>query len=705
LIGSPDNLSQFGGAFAHALFDGLWAGAAVAVAMHLFLRMHRGLNAASRHAAWYAALIVIAAMPVVSFGASLARINISAAPTQLATQSMPAAVGAARAAPAIGIQSDGLAQTASAAAGALWNSDFARDAAIAAAIVAAAIALARISLLLTGLFGLAIVKRASRIVDPAIAPSLARSIASDPRARPVDVRISETIDAPAAAGFRTPAILLPAALFESLDLEAIDQIAMHEYAHLRRYDDWTNLAQRFLERLYWFNPAIWFVAGRIDLDREIACDDWVIAGAKGVSGYADCLWQLARDGRVPAFAATAPGAFLTRNQIVARIEHLLERPSHGEPFWRPSKLLAVAPVLAAALALVITRAPAIAVHVDAAPVASARVVTPVDVQVVAVRSTIRSRTETVATTARTAAPAVAAPAPTICPARVRERARSAAHEIHQAVHGAIAGHFPSMERTMLRSIRHAIHDSARAASAGSAASREAHEAAAAIVAASDVTDNAPTGAMNRNMLAHCTGCDLSGQDLRNADLHDLSLTGDNLSDSDLRGANLRNAILTGVDLSNAKLDGADLRGASLTGTDIDGATFSGAKVDGIRLVGMQLTNAILATSSVRAIIGDCAGCDLSGLDLHGRDLHGITLDGADLHGVDLSGANLSGARFNGVDFSGAKFDGANLRNASMNGCNLEDVDLSRAHTDGLLLHGTTVGDHSHASAPHSTTTG
>lgn len=696
MIGFSDNLSQFGGAFAHALFDGLWVGAAVAVAMHLFLRVHRRLSAASRHAAWYVSLIVIAAMPVVSFGTSLTRISVSAAPAAVAP-SLAAPAGSNQAPPSGSSQPDNFAQSASAHVRAFWDSDFARDTAIAAALAATAIALARIVVLLSGLFGLAVVKRASRIVDPALAPNLARTMASDERARLVDVRISDIIDAPAAAGFRTPAILLPAALVESLDPEAVDQIAMHEYAHLQRYDDWTNLAQRFIERLYWFNPSIWFVAGRIDLDREIACDDWVVAGTTGVSGYADCLWQLARDGRVPAFAATAPGAFLTRNHIVARIEHLLERRRDGEPFWRPAKLLAAAPVLAAALALVVTRAPAIAVHVDAAPAALpghiatvATVATRVRVAPATVPSTVASVPVTIS---RPVAPA-AAPAPTNCPTLSRRHKLHAERAGHQAMHAALAAQY-AVNTAMTHTIRYSIHITERAVS------RDAHAAMPAIVAASDVTDNAPTGAMNRNMLAHCTGCDLSGQDLRNADLHDLSLTGDNLSDADLRGANLRNAVLTGVDLSDAKLDGADLRGASLTGTDIDGATFSGAKVDGIKLVGMQLTNAILATSSVRAIIGDCAGCDLTGLDLHGRDLHGITLDGADLHDVDLSGANLSGARFNGVDFSGAKFDGADLRNASMNGCNLENVDLSRAHTDGLLLHGTTVGDHTHASSPRS----
>jgi uncharacterized protein YjbI with pentapeptide repeats len=218
-----------------------------------------------------------------------------------------------------------------------------------------------------------------------------------------------------------------------------------------------------------------------------------------------------------------------------------------------------------------------------------------------------------------------------------------------------------------------------------------HAHAASLMAAAAETDNLTYGPNDRNLLAHCTGCDLSGKDLRNADLHGITLTGDDLSGADLRGANLRGTVLTGVDLSNARLDGADLRGTVFTGSDIDGATFTGAKTDGIKLVGMQVTNSILVGTSARAILGSCAGCDLSGLDLHGRDLHGITFDGADMHGTDLRGANLQGARFNGVDLSGVKLDGADLSHAQFNGCDLQGVDFTHAQTQGIQLQGSSLG--------------
>ena len=65
-----------------------------------------------------------------------------------------------------------------------------------------------------------------------------------------------------------------------------------------------------------------------------------------------------------------------------------------------------------------------------------------------------------------------------------------------------------------------------------------------------------------------SGADLRGANLRGADLRDANLSGANLSDANLRGAylsdaNLRGAYLRGANLSGANLSDANLRGAYL----------------------------------------------------------------------------------------------------------------------------------------------
>jgi hypothetical protein len=77
--------------------------------------------------------------------------------------------------------------------------------------------------------------------------------------------------------------------------------------------------------------------------------------------------------------------------------------------------------------------------------------------------------------------------------------------------------------------------------------------------------------------AYLSGADLRSADLRSADLSGAYLSGANLSGDYLSGANLRSADLSGAYLSGAYLSGADLRSADLSGADLRSAYLSGAK--------------------------------------------------------------------------------------------------------------------------------
>ena len=72
---------------------------------------------------------------------------------------------------------------------------------------------------------------------------------------------------------------------------------------------------------------------------------------------------------------------------------------------------------------------------------------------------------------------------------------------------------------------------------------------------------------------------LSGADLRYADLSDANLHDADLHDANLSGADLRYANLSDADLSGADLRGADLHGANLRGADLRYADLHGANID------------------------------------------------------------------------------------------------------------------------------
>ena len=108
---------------------------------------------------------------------------------------------------------------------------------------------------------------------------------------------------------------------------------------------------------------------------------------------------------------------------------------------------------------------------------------------------------------------------------------------------------------------------------------------------------------------------LSGADLRGADLYRANLRG-----ASLRGASLRRANLSGADLRGADLREADLRGANLICADLNGAYLRWADLSG----------------------ADLRGSDISKADLRGANLRGSDISGADLRGVYFRDANLSG---------------------------------------------------------------
>jgi beta-lactamase regulating signal transducer with metallopeptidase domain len=89
--------------------------------------------------------------------------------------------------------------------------------------------------------------------------------------------VSSEIASPMAVGFRKPAVVIPETLLNDFTEKELDHVILHELAHIARRDDWTNLFARVIGALLPIHPVAVWVVKRIELDREIACDDWVVA--------------------------------------------------------------------------------------------------------------------------------------------------------------------------------------------------------------------------------------------------------------------------------------------------------------------------------------------------------------------------------------------------------------------------------------------
>ena len=95
--------------------------------------------------------------------------------------------------------------------------------------------------------------------------------------RSVELRTSQDLSAPMAAGLIRLVIFLPENLTEQVSEDELEQILLHELAHLARRDDWMQLGQRLTQAVLFFHPAVHWLSRRLNLERELACDDWVVS--------------------------------------------------------------------------------------------------------------------------------------------------------------------------------------------------------------------------------------------------------------------------------------------------------------------------------------------------------------------------------------------------------------------------------------------
>jgi beta-lactamase regulating signal transducer with metallopeptidase domain/protocatechuate 3,4-dioxygenase beta subunit len=166
--------------------------------------------------------------------------------------------------------------------------------------------------------------------------------------RSVRVAASADVDVPVAIGPYRPAILLPWRLLDELDEADLDRVGLHETAHLARRDDYAILVQRVAEALMALHPVVRWITRRIDLEREIACDDFVIAATGNPRGYASCLARIAERNAGVRFTMAA-GVADQRSHLSRRIETLLDGARHTGPRLLKTRLALAAAVLCCAM--------------------------------------------------------------------------------------------------------------------------------------------------------------------------------------------------------------------------------------------------------------------------------------------------------------------------------------------------------------------
>jgi beta-lactamase regulating signal transducer with metallopeptidase domain len=247
------------------ILNALPEGILIALFAGVLLSVLRKQNSGTRFAVWFLALLTVAAMPLLGgFGGEQKQV--------LAGMSSAAASwGSMR--PAISIPAS-------------WGLFL-----FLGWVVGASLAMARLALGLWQLRGLRL--SCTPIMTEELDPAVRKTVeAIADSGKSVTITTSEFVRVPAAIGFWKRTIILPAWALRELAPQDLNVILLHEFAHLRRGDDWTNLVQKIVRGLFFFHPAIWWIDSRLSVEREMACDDAVLAETANPHGYATCLVSL-----------------------------------------------------------------------------------------------------------------------------------------------------------------------------------------------------------------------------------------------------------------------------------------------------------------------------------------------------------------------------------------------------------------------------
>ena len=188
-----------------------------------------------------------------------------------------------------------------------------------------------------------------------------------PSRRRAAVLSSGAVAAPVLAGLRHPAILIPRHLLAGLSEPELVSVALHETAHLVRRDDYALLGERLIQALLPLDPAIWWILRQIGLEREIACDEFVVEAQGSPRRYAACLVRVMELCRGARISWAAAGMAASRSQFGRRVDALLDTGRPPARHSRRLRLLVAAAIVAACAGLALRAPRAIAFAMPPAP--------------------------------------------------------------------------------------------------------------------------------------------------------------------------------------------------------------------------------------------------------------------------------------------------------------------------------------------------
>ncbi|HEY7441160.1 MAG TPA: M56 family metallopeptidase [Vicinamibacterales bacterium] len=275
-----------------ALLNWLWQGCAVTVAVGIAVTLCKRLSATTRYQVWWATLVLVLALPAFrTLGAALLP-----APEQT--------LGVGSPSPVLILPLPRWPLAALVIAWLVW---------VGVLFSRAAAAFRRVQHL----------KRTCTPFPTDREAQLDHWTAIRASGRQVRLVVSDHVRYAAAIGLRSPVIAVAPVVLHELDDEDLDRILVHEWAHIQRRDDIARVFQLLVNVLVGFNPAVWWIDRRIEIEREVACDDRVIQITGCRTAYAKSLMRLAELPNRPVDLALVSAA-LSPPKLTTRIRQMLD---------------------------------------------------------------------------------------------------------------------------------------------------------------------------------------------------------------------------------------------------------------------------------------------------------------------------------------------------------------------------------------------
>jgi beta-lactamase regulating signal transducer with metallopeptidase domain len=144
--------------------------------------------------------------------------------------------------------------------------------------------------------------------------------------------VSDSVTTAAVLGWGAPMIAVAPSLLTRLDGDELDRVLIHEWAHVQRRDDLTNILQVVVRVIGGWHPALRWIDRSLHVEREIACDEMTIATTGSPKCYAECLMKLANLRDAQRTMRIAPAIF-TAPDLRARITKIVSSSPSLAPGW------------------------------------------------------------------------------------------------------------------------------------------------------------------------------------------------------------------------------------------------------------------------------------------------------------------------------------------------------------------------------------